>query len=147
MRASDRQVGGTHYKPKIDNGVEHWTYCIRSETPNLEYAASKYVTRWRNKNGVQDLEKAIHYLEKRIESVNLHIGTMKGGIYLPLMFGEFISSAECTIEEAAILYLIMHWTRVSELQTAIADIRILIQQAQEEEAQATEPGPGYVNQD
>ena len=143
MKASERQVGGTHYAGE----VQHWTYCIRSETPNLEYAASKYVARWRKKAGVQDLEKAIHYLEKRIESVNLHIGTMKGGIYLPLMFGEFTSSTNCTVEEAAILYSIMHWTKVSELQTAIARIRILIQQAQEEETQAAEPGPGYVNQD
>ena len=143
MRASDRQVGGNHYEAE----VQHWDYAVRSETPNLEYAASKYVARWRNKNGVQDLEKAIHYLEKRIESVNLHIGTMKGGIYLPLMFGEFTSSTNCTVEEAAILYSIMHWTKVSELQTAIARIRILIQQAQEEETQAAEPGPGYVNQD
>ena len=143
MRASDRQVGGNHYEAE----VQHWDYAVRSETPNLEYAASKYVARWRNKNGVQDLEKAIHYLEKRIESVNLHIGTMKGGIYLPLMFGEFTSSTNCTVEEAAILYSIMHWTKVSELQTAIARIHILIQQAQEEEAQAAEPGPGYVNQD
>ena len=142
-----KQVGGTHYQPKIDNGVEHWTYCVRSETPYLEAAASKYVARWRKKAGVQDLEKAIHYLEKRIESVNLHIGTMKGGIYLPLMFGEFTSSTNCTVEEAAILYSIMHWTKVSELQTAIARIRILILQAQEEETQAAEPGPGYVNQD
>lgn len=143
MRASDRQVGGNHYEAE----VQHWDYAVRSETPNLEYAASKYVARWRNKNGVQDLEKAIHYLEKRIESVNLHIGTMKGGIYLPLMFGEFTSSTNCTVEEAAILYSIMHWAKVSELQTAIARIRILIQQAQEEETQAAEPGPGYVNQD
>ena len=147
MRASDRQVGGTHYQPKTDNGVEHWTYCVRSETPYLEAAASKYVARWRKKAGVQDLEKAIHYLEKRIESVSLHIGSMKGGLYLPLMFGEFTSDNDCTVEEAAILYLIMHWTKVSELQTAIARIHILIQQAQEEEAQAAEPGPGYVNQD
>ena len=143
MRASDHQVGGNHYEAE----VQHWDYAVRSETPNLEYAASKYVARWRNKNGVQDLEKAIHYLEKRIESVNLHIGTMKGGIYLPLMFGEFTSSTNCTVEEAAILYSIMHWTKVSELQTAIARIRILIQQAQEEETQAAEPGPGYVSQD
>ena len=52
MRASDRQVGGNHYEAE----VQHWDYAVRSETPNLEYAASKYVARWRNKNGVQDLE-------------------------------------------------------------------------------------------
>jgi hypothetical protein len=27
----------------------------------------KYVTRWRDKNGVADLKKAIHYLELLIE--------------------------------------------------------------------------------
>jgi hypothetical protein len=32
-----------------------------------ESAVVKYVTRWREKNGVQDLEKARHYLDLLIE--------------------------------------------------------------------------------
>jgi len=77
MNPSERQVGGTHYCPK-ENMVQHWDYCVRSETPNLEYAASKYITRWRRKNGVVDLEKALHYIEQRNDNYLLGEGATKG---------------------------------------------------------------------
>ena len=35
--------------------------------PFLEGNVIKYVTRWRNKNGIADLEKAKHYIELLIE--------------------------------------------------------------------------------
>jgi hypothetical protein len=58
---NERQVAGTHYA-----GVyQHWDYVRRAlENRYLEGCASKYVARCRKKNGAQDLEKAIHYLEK-----------------------------------------------------------------------------------
>lgn len=63
-RANDRQVGGTHYK---DQAIEPWDYVLANGLGYLEGNIVKYVTRHRAKHGVQDLEKAQHYLEKLIE--------------------------------------------------------------------------------
>lgn len=65
MSANDRQVGGTHYKKK--GGTQHWDYATEKKFDFFQYQITKYVERWRDKNGVQDLEKALHFLEKYIE--------------------------------------------------------------------------------
>ncbi len=66
MKASERQVGGDHYKSEY----QHWDWAIDIRLGYLESAASKYIGRWRDKNGVQDTEKAVHYLEKALEANN-----------------------------------------------------------------------------
>lgn len=54
-----KQVGGDHYLLPI----QPVDYIYYNEIPYLEGNVIKYVTRHRNKNGRQDIEKAIHYLE------------------------------------------------------------------------------------
>ena len=65
MSANDKQVGGNHYK---HGGEEHWD---RVERLNLNYfqgAATKYIERCYLKgNTIQDLQKAVHFIEKLIE--------------------------------------------------------------------------------
>jgi hypothetical protein len=63
MSANERQVGGKHY----GKGFQHWDFV---DAQNLDYfqgQITKYVCRWKDKNGVEDLEKAKHFLEKYIE--------------------------------------------------------------------------------
>lgn len=62
--ANHKQVGGTHYK---DNAIQPWDYIVRNELGYLEGNIVKYVSRWKDKGGLDDLEKAKHYLEKLIE--------------------------------------------------------------------------------
>ncbi len=65
--ADSRQVGGGHYKSE-DGGEEHWTRQYRLFGPGYFIGCiTKYVERYQNKNGVEDLEKAQHFLEKLIE--------------------------------------------------------------------------------
>jgi len=63
MAANDTQVGGNHYK----GGMEPWDYVAINGLGFFEGNIVKYVSRWRRKGGVPDLEKAKHYLEKLIE--------------------------------------------------------------------------------
>lgn len=63
MTANERQIGGAHYK----TSYEHWDLCVMVPLGYLEGVVTKYVTRWRKKNGIQDLEKAMHYLDKLME--------------------------------------------------------------------------------
>jgi len=62
--ALNTQVGGSHYK---DKGIQPIIYIHANELGFCEGNVVKYVTRWRDKNGVADLRKAIHYLELLIE--------------------------------------------------------------------------------
>lgn len=61
--ANQIQVGGDHYK----RGIEPWDYIVANDLGFLEGTAIKYLTRFRLKNGVEDLRKARHYLDKLIE--------------------------------------------------------------------------------
>lgn len=60
MSAIDRQVAGDHYKKYPIQPAE---YCHVNGLGNMESYVVKYVTRWKDKGGVVDLDKAIHCLE------------------------------------------------------------------------------------
>jgi hypothetical protein len=62
--ANAKQIGGQHYKT---NAIQPWDYILSNNLGYLEGTAIKYITRWKSKNGVEDIKKAIHFLEKLIE--------------------------------------------------------------------------------
>lgn len=70
MAANDRQVGGKHYReatgtcPHCGGDIQHWD--LYADAPYLVGQVTKYVTR--EKNGVEDLEKALHFLQKLAET-------------------------------------------------------------------------------
>jgi len=64
MKANEHQVGGTHY---ASNSIQPWDYIIANNLGYLEGNIVKYTTRWRQKGGIDDLRKVIHYAEKLIE--------------------------------------------------------------------------------
>lgn len=61
--ANERQEGGNHYRSPI----QHWDYVIANKLDYFQGQITKYVTRWKLKNGLQDLYKARHFLDKYIE--------------------------------------------------------------------------------
>lgn len=67
MSANDRQVAGSHYKQ--DGKPQHWDLVVQYEWDYFQGQVVKYLMRWKAKNGLQDLEKAQHFLEKYIEEV------------------------------------------------------------------------------
>lgn len=64
MSALSQQHGGDHYKDKAIQPVE---YIHANGLGYCEGNVVKYITRWRNKNGMEDLYKAKHYIELLIE--------------------------------------------------------------------------------
>ena len=59
-----KQVGGSHYK---DNAIQPIENIHANKLGFCEGNVVKYVTRWKDKNGIADLEKAKHYIELLIE--------------------------------------------------------------------------------
>lgn len=58
--ALDTQVGGDHYKTMAIQPIE---FCVRNGIGFAEGLAIKYIVRHGQKNGAEDLDKAIHCLQ------------------------------------------------------------------------------------
>ncbi len=59
-----RQVGGSHYK---DLPVQPAEYVYRNGLGYHEGSIVYYATRWRMKNGIEDLEKIAHHAQILID--------------------------------------------------------------------------------
>ena len=60
LMEQNKQVGGNHYdKMKI----QPITFIVDNNIPFIEGNIIKYVCRWKDKGGVEDLKKAKHYLD------------------------------------------------------------------------------------
>lgn len=59
------QVGGSHYKNMVIQPVE---YMMANGIGFMEGSVIKYVSRWRDKGGLEDLRKARHFLDLLIEN-------------------------------------------------------------------------------
>jgi len=67
MSALESQVGGDHYKKLKIQPIE---YIHANGIGYMEGNVIKYVSRWKDKNGIKDLEKAKHYIDLLIELEN-----------------------------------------------------------------------------
>lgn len=69
-RVNDHQVGGDHYKKHGETGEQHWDRMWRLYGPAWFIGnITKYAERALDKNGVEDLEKVVHYSQKYLELV------------------------------------------------------------------------------
>ena len=62
--ALDVQIGGAHYKKMPIQPVE---FVHKNGIGFCEGSAIKYLTRWREKGGIEDLKKARHFIDLLIE--------------------------------------------------------------------------------
>lgn len=116
MSVNDKQVGGTHYKHQP---YQHWDFAVdmAGNDAYLKGCASKYVIRYKDKNGIEDLRKALHYIDK-IEEVRCPVAICD---YTTLkLLSDFVSQLEPTVGK--IVTAIYH----NNLDVARAGIRELI---------------------
>lgn len=67
------QVGGDHYQ--TPEGIpEHWDIAIALGWDFFQYQITKYLWRWKRKDGLTDLRKAQHFLAKYIATVEARGG-------------------------------------------------------------------------
>ena len=62
----DKQIGGSHYK-KFK--IQPYEFISHNDLSFFQGNVIKYVCRYMNKNGIQDLEKVIHYCELEIKKM------------------------------------------------------------------------------
>jgi len=56
----DKQIGGSHYK---DFHIQPYEFISKNNLSFFQGNVIKYVCRYLNKNGIEDIEKIIHYCE------------------------------------------------------------------------------------
>ena len=64
MSALDIQIGGSHY---CNKGIQPIELIVALNLNFIEGNIVKYITRYKEKNGIQDLMKCIHYSQLAIE--------------------------------------------------------------------------------
>lgn len=64
MTALNIQIDGSHYKDKV---IQPIVYIHANNMGFCDGNVVKYITRYKEKNGKKDLEKAKHYIELLIE--------------------------------------------------------------------------------
>lgn len=121
--ANDIQHGGDHYKGAK---FQHWDLMAKCRIGYLEGCATKYASRWRKKNGVEDLKKAIHYVDKILECVEDYDYRL-AGCAMPEDLDRFF--AENNIEnvwEISAISLLCTWRNKQNLMRAKADLERLL---------------------
>lgn len=64
MNPYDRQVDGDHYQKLA---IQPMQYSMLNNLDACQHTVIKYVTRFRDKGGIKDLEKAKHCIDMLIE--------------------------------------------------------------------------------
>lgn len=121
--ANDRQIGGSHYAA----GLQHWDLIERYGVGYLEGCATKYVTRHRKKNGLQDLRKAEHYVDKLIELYDEGVRIPRGIVPINVL-SDFTKDNNLDVLEMAVVVHLCGWTCREHLMMARKDLQDLILQ-------------------
>ena len=61
-----RQEGGDHYQK---HKIQPYTFITENELSFFQGNVIKYVVRYKDKNGVEDLKKIIHYCQLEIDQL------------------------------------------------------------------------------
>ena len=62
----DKQIGGNHYRKMT---IQPYEFIAKNDLSFFQGNVIKYVCRYKLKNGIQDLEKIIHYCELEIKKL------------------------------------------------------------------------------
>ena len=64
MSELDKQVAGSHYQ---DYAIQPLEFITKNKLSYIQGNIIKYITRYKDKNGIEDLQKAKHYIDLLIE--------------------------------------------------------------------------------
>lgn len=125
MSANDSQVGGSYYK----STYQHWDLVRNTGMGYLEGCATKYIVRHRKKNGLADLEKARHYLEKLREVSTQSIRKPRSGaLFIAYECKSFAEENLLTKIETILIVIIASWEDNFQIDTAIELVDQLIKE-------------------
>lgn len=141
-RANDVQVGGDHYKKA---SFQPWDW-DRYGVGSLECNIIKYVTRYREKNGLEDLNKAHHYVMKLIEEYTYHDRSNRcryeqNSTHLNELKLEYVMQWGLDMSQIVVINYMLTWISVSQLRPAAEQITRMIDAYSASDVQPAEPAP------
>ena len=144
MSANDDQVAGTHYKSEY----QHWDWAIDLNIGPLEYGATRYVCRHWKKNGVEDLRKALHFVNKLSEVIAdkrygsyLHMRNQNSAVSSRIeLMQRFVEANKIPYHEARICEMIALWQNPAHITEAAILLEQLIAKTAVAAQQGAAPG-------
>lgn len=121
MSANERQVGGDHYKSRF----QHWDLVESLKLPYLPAQITRYIGRWRSKNGVEDIEKSLHYIQKYMENETIRRANHRS-LMEKFIFENRLQEHERIVFNMLINYQLGDEDRLLEAHTAITDLLAII---------------------
>lgn len=150
VSANEMQIGGDHYAQEY----QHWDWIVDNGMGYLEGCATKYISRWRKKNGLEDLKKSRHYVVKTIEVAHVdyrnHNKSASTENWIRAVGNtntyRFIEAGEYDEFQKDLFFHLSEWRRPEDLTKALEVLDRYIANAQEGHqtqggAQATLPLP------
>lgn len=134
-----QQIGGKHYK----TAIEHWDFVMHNGLNYLEGNATKYITRARKKNGLEDLRKGLHYVDKLVVLFDPWSAfwarwfRLRSSVIIPgsvrfrnlITVEDFARANDLTPAEEELVDLLSTWQDRDELELARARLILMIQDA------------------
>ena len=108
----DTQIGGDHYTKMQIQPVQ---FIHTNSIPFIEGTVIKYVSRWKSKGGLQDLEKARHMV-----SMLIAYGPDEHAVYMPDLaraVDDYISANDIPRMEALIIEYVATWRQTNGVRT------------------------------
>ena len=100
MKAIENQVGGSHYKNMAFQPIELITALKCSF---IQGCIIKYISRYKNKNGAQDIKKCIHYAQLAIELKDKGLCKTTDNIDTYVLISDFCSTNKITLLQKLII--------------------------------------------
>lgn len=145
QEANDRQVGGNHYKR---SKFQPWDW-DRYGVGGLEWTAIKYITRFREKGGIEDLNKAIHFVDKLIEEAHNYGRCNRVTSRwedMDLLLANYVSEWSLDAEQHCAVSLLIFWFQASALDAVKMHIQRLIDGHSASNVQPSEQLEGKVSE-
>ena len=112
---SDEQIGGDHYTKMRIQPVQ---FIHANSIPFIEGTIIKYVSRWKSKGGLQDLEKARHMVSMLIAyGPDEHAGYMPSFDDLARAVDAYVTANDIPPMEALIIEYVATWRQTNGVRT------------------------------
>lgn len=139
---NETQIGGEHYQSTF----QHWDLVEMIHLPYLEACATKYILRHRKKNGKQDLEKALHFVQKIIENEKGEpFGNRPGPLSLNnLVETKFYRENQVDTNEMCLLRILLSMAPTNnELRYCLEVLQMMIAEFKEVEVPVVKSGQSW----
>jgi hypothetical protein len=121
---------------------QHWDLAIQIPMSYLAGCSTKYVARWRKKGGINDLHKALHYLDKLIETyLPVPIPRTMSRSEIQYEISRFAAANHLSIIEEEFIFKVSSYKTEDDLMEARLVLEDIIDLA--EQSKTVYPEPNY----